>query len=147
MIIQTLSDDPTKIERRLMPIAAIVPIVVLGLSVAIMIKPDLGNTERGLVRYAVQHGAPGTPLRYLWKPPFSARYYSDGKVQEIRPQELVREKTATTPFYLAIPKGEQRAVAEMLGTPIRPVYSNKRYVLIEVSPAGMPGSIDSGTVR
>src|SRR3546814_11931545 len=80
-----------------------------------MIKPDLGNTGRGLVRYAVQHGAPGTPLRYLWKPPFSARYYSDGKVQEIRPQELVREKTATTPFYLAIPKGEQRAVAEMLG--------------------------------
>src|SRR3546814_4381810 len=55
MIIQTLSDDPTKIERRLMPIAAIVPIVVLGLSVAIMIKPDLGNTERGLVRRSEEH--------------------------------------------------------------------------------------------
>lgn len=132
MIIEALADGQAKSERRLMPIAAIVPIVVLGLSVTIMIEPNLRNTERGLVRYVAQHGAPGTPLRYLSKPPFSARYYSDGKVRAISPQDLAREKTPATPFYLAIRKDEQDTAAKILGTPIQPVYSNKRYVLIEV---------------
>ncbi|MDN5843930.1 MAG: glycosyltransferase family 39 protein, partial [Alcaligenaceae bacterium] len=136
MIIEALSEGQAQPERRLMPIAAVVPIVVLGLSVVVMIKPNLRHTERGLVRYAAQHGAPGIPLRYLSKPPFSARYYSDGKVQEINPQDLARATTAATPFYLAIPKDEQYTAAKILGTPIHPVYSNKRYVLIEVPAHG-----------
>src|SRR5690606_1689174 len=64
-------------RKRLWPAAGLVPAVILILSAVAWINPDLRNTERSLVRYAMQHNE-SIPLLYLSTPPFSAQFYSGG---------------------------------------------------------------------
>ncbi|MFW7342374.1 glycosyltransferase family 39 protein [Pollutimonas sp. H1-120] len=118
--------------RRLLSVAGVVPAVMLVLSAIAWINPDLRNTERSLVRYVMQRDEATVPLFYLSKPPFSAEFYSAGQVREITQSELSQAVEVGTPFYLAIPKSEQKIVADILGKQIDELYSNKRYALVRV---------------
>lgn len=119
-------------RRRLLSIAGIVPTVVFMLSMAAWLNPDLRNTERSLVRYIAQQDDATIPLFYLSDPPFSAQFYSSGRVQSITQSELPQAIKLGMPFYLAIPKEEQNAVAHILGKPPKELYANKRYILVKV---------------
>ena len=133
--IESRFDGPGK--KLLTAVPAIVPACVLLFSVIVSVDPDLRNTERGLVRYAMQSQSasqPSSPLLYFSKPPFSARFYSAGRVQEVTPGTFQR----TSPYYLAVPRKQQEDVADLLGKPLDPVYTNKRYLLVKVSPDQRP---------
>ncbi|WP_100224103.1 ArnT family glycosyltransferase [Pusillimonas noertemannii] len=116
--------------------SAIVPLCVLAFSAIVWVSPDLRNTERGLVQHAMLQSEPSIPLLYLSNPPFSARFYSAGKVREIAPNSLKIAAECSPPFYLAIPKDQQRRVAELLGRRLDTIYSNKRYVLVKITSSG-----------
>lgn len=118
--------------RKLLPLAGVVPVLVLVLSMIAWANPNVRNTERGLVRHAMQQGQATVPLRYLSKPPFSAQFYSAGQVREITLSELSQAVKFGAPFYLAIPKGKQDIVANILGKRPEELYTNKRYVLVEI---------------
>jgi len=119
-------------RRRLLWVAAIVPVTVLGLSAVVWIRPDLRNTERSLVRYVMEQNEPDTPLLYMSRPPFSAQYYSANRVQEIKADELPEALMSRTPFYLAIPKNELAAAKQALGGSLQAVFSNRRYILVRI---------------
>ncbi len=96
-------------------------------------ESDLRNTERGLVRYVAARGESTVPLLYLSEPPFSAQFYSGGRVKEIKQSELRRASKLNAPFYLTIPKEEQKAVGDIIKKSLDKLYANKRYVLVKVS--------------
>ncbi|MCB5362339.1 glycosyltransferase family 39 protein [Pusillimonas sp. CC-YST705] len=121
-------------KRGFLITAGVVPVAVLVLSAVVWVNPDLRNTERELIRYASQDGDFSIPLVYLSKTPFSAQFYSAGKAREIQPSELGSAIKCSAPFYLAIPKERQSTVENMTGKPLIVLYSNKRYVLVKVSP-------------
>ncbi|NYT79098.1 glycosyltransferase family 39 protein [Alcaligenaceae bacterium] len=131
-----LSQQRVVSRRNFFSVAAIVPTVVLIFSVVVWVKPDLRNSERGLVHYVMQHDTPEAPLLYLSKPPFSAEFYSAGKAHEIKKNELKLASECAAPFYLAIPKKAQMEAAGIIGKPLEQLYANKRYVLVKV--AGNP---------
>jgi len=91
------------------------------------------------VRYVMQCNEPATPLLYLSKPPFSARFYSAGRVRGIEQSELRQAVDSEAPFYLAIPKEQQKAIEETLSSLPGQIFSNKRYVLVRI-PAARAGA-------
>ena len=121
-------------RRGFLIIAGIVPVAVLMLSAVVWANPNLRNTERELIRFARQDGGFEIPLAYLSKIPFSAQFYSAGRAREIQQSELGNAIKCGTPFYLAIPKERQSIVAKMTSKPLIALYSNKRYVLVKISP-------------
>jgi 4-amino-4-deoxy-L-arabinose transferase-like glycosyltransferase len=125
-------DKKIGVFTRTVWVACIVPVVILGLSITVWAKPDLRNTERSLVRYVTQQGEPAIPLRYFSTLPFSAQFYSAGQARELNGNDLRRLLELGTTFYLAVPKGEQKIVADILGKPFKQLYANKRYILIRV---------------
>lgn len=123
------------ISRRVVAaVVAIVPVVVLILSMAAWIKPDLRNTERTLIHYVKQQPGPGLPLFYLSETPFSARFYSTGQAREISQDGLRDATRCGAPFYLAVPKAMYSSIDVEPDTSLVSLYSNKRYVLLKVSP-------------
>lgn len=121
-------------KRVLFTSAGVVPVVVLVLSIIAWVSPDLRNTERGLVNYALLNGESTIPLVYLSKTPFSAQFYSAGKAREIRKTELKRAFERGKPFYLAVPKGKQSVVTSIMRKAPVALYSNKRYILVKITP-------------
>lgn len=121
-------------KRGFLIVAGIVPVAVLVLSTVVWANPNLRNTERELIRYARQDGDTTIPLVYLSKAPFSAQFYSAGKAREIQPSQLENAIQCGAPFYLAIPKKRQSIVTEMTSKPLIALYSNKRYILVKISP-------------
>ena len=113
-------------------VAAIVPSCVLVFSIIVGVNPNLRNTERGLVQYVMHTQQPSLPLLYFSKPPFSAQFYSAGQAQTVTADTLKKEAETVAPFYLAIPKAQQQEAARLLGQPLAPLYTNKRYVLVKV---------------
>ncbi|NYT46029.1 glycosyltransferase family 39 protein [Alcaligenaceae bacterium] len=134
-------------EGKLLSGAAIVPVVGLIFSGIVWMNPDLRNTERGMVRYVMQHDEPAIPLLYLSKPPFSAQFYSGGRVRGVEKSELKETIACGVPFYLAIPKEQQKAIAETLDESLRPILSNKRYILVKIAAqsASMARSVNCAT--
>lgn len=130
-IIDTLIFRCAVSDRKLISVAAIVPAVVLAISVVVFIKPELRGSERGLVHYAEQHGAPAVPLLYLSKLPFSASFYSSGTAAEVSKAELAKKVERGSPFFLAVPKEQAMAIADLFGRPFERLYVNDRYVLVE----------------
>lgn len=128
---QHLEERLSHPKVRVLSAAGIVPAVILALSAVAWIKPDLRNTERSLVRYAMQHNG-SIPLLYLSTPPFSAQFYSGGRARAIQPNELAQALESKTPFYLAIPKEQKDFVAKILKKTPSVAFTNKRYALVEI---------------
>ena len=131
-------------QHKLLPIAGIVPTVLVVLSTVFWIKPDLRKTERSLVYFVTQLNEPSVPLLYLSSPPFSAQFYSAGRARGVSHAELLRAVDCGPPFYLAVPKGQQQDLASILKQSSRELFSNKRYVLVKVmadQTCGQPGQI------
>lgn len=121
------------VPARFLPAATLVPAVVLVGSAIMWTKPDLRNTERELIRYAMEQPASSLPVFYLDELPFSAQFYSAGQARAVGEPELGRLVKSGLPFYLAIPKSRSTAIMGRLNTPVRPVFSNKRYDLVRVA--------------
>lgn len=122
---------------KLVTAATLVPLVVLAGSVVVWINPDLLNTERELVRYVMRQPGPSSPLFYLSKLPFSARFYSSGRARAIKEADLQQIAQQHKTFYLAAPKTEREAIYVVAGKKLTPVFSNRRYNLFKVSKADL----------
>ncbi|NGM85881.1 glycosyltransferase family 39 protein [Parapusillimonas sp. SGNA-6] len=131
-IIEKLIARTAVANPKLLAVAAIVPAAILVLSLVAFVRPEVKGSERGLVHYAAQHDEPALPLLYLSKLPFSARFYSAGRAEVVSKTRLAKWVARGLPFFLAVPKDEMRAVADLLGHPLESLYVNDRYILVEV---------------
>jgi len=127
-----LDSRPGRGGTALSAAAAIVPACVLAFSAIVCASPDLLNTERGLVRYAMRQHGPALALLYFSELPFSARFYSAGQARRITEGELGKALECSSSFFLAVPKQSRKIVSDMLREPLGELYANKRYILIKI---------------
>jgi len=120
------------LRRVLHVTAAMVPTAVLILTASVGAQPDLGKTERGLVQHVAQV-APELPLIYWDDPPFSARFYTAGRVQGQSGAALTQMLASAPqhPFWLAVAHNRQRQIEARIG-PLRVHYRNRRYMLLRL---------------
>lgn len=116
-------------------IAALVPLVLVLLSLFAYVSPNHFKTEKGLVHFAALQTKAGTPVYYVDERPFSARFYSGGTAELLKINEVsAKLDNSTLPVLLAIPKKRLNEVVHVLSVPVQKRYENKRYILFEASP-------------
>ena len=115
--------------------AAIVPLVLVLLSLFAYVSPNQLKTEKGLIQFASTQVQAGTPVYYVDERPFSARFYSGGTAELLKIDEVsAKLESSRMPLLLAIPKKRLNEVAHALSVPVQKRYENKRYILFETSP-------------
>ncbi|MGB1458088.1 ArnT family glycosyltransferase [Spongiibacter marinus] len=102
------------------------------------------NTEKSLIEYAQAHN-PKADVYYLGAVPFSARYYSGGKVLSVTRDQLqaLLDDPALRNGYIAIPKRRRRGDGLRIEDFALPQRSNSRYALYEFE-ALWAGQLDQG---
>jgi 4-amino-4-deoxy-L-arabinose transferase-like glycosyltransferase len=115
----------------------VIPLLLVAAGFYLQFHPDSLKSEKSLVAYYEAHKKATTPaLLYLDKPPFSARYYSHGRVVTMplnKLQALIARTPAST-FYCAVPRDRLDKVTAMLPGTTAIVFRNRRFVLLRITP-------------
>lgn len=115
------------------PVTAVVPLLLSVFVLAGSAGLYPLKTEQRLTRYYEQQHGPGdSPLLYLDKLPFSARFYSEGKARAITLEQLqkMREDHDYQRYFIAVPaQWQQDRVAQLLGDTHTEMH-NRRYQLL-----------------
>ncbi len=127
--------EPGPTARRAFLAACLVPFVGVGASIWLNLNSSGLKTEKYLIqRYEEQTHHPMESLRYLNEAPFSARYYSKGRVQTITWNQLTAQLDEPPPradTFLAVRKGNQDAI-RALRRHFPVIDSNRRYLLFSM---------------
>ncbi len=119
---------------------ALVPFIIVALGFYGYYYPEKVNTEKSLVAYYDEHKEDITPnLIYIGKPPFSARFYSRGRVTSMTLGE-VESFISSHPgldYYVAVPRVSANSIIALLPGQINMALTNKRFTLLTISPPGM----------
>lgn len=112
----------------------LVPGAIFLVALAVMIRPNMFNTERELVRYVQDTAGPEAKLWYINNRPFSARYYSRGKAELVPMGEVeYRVNLMDEDIYMAVPKRQFDQLQGQLPISRRPTHvESKRYVLVRI---------------
>lgn len=113
--------------------AALVPLAVLALTVAIHAQPQGAKTEKQLVQFAGTNA--GRRLLFLEEAPFSARFYAQGHARAIEPRELREQlaNSAAEEVYIAVHKGHMDLIPAELQGYLEQVFADQRYLLFRVT--------------
>jgi len=126
--------DEQSISQSTVTTILAIPLIILIAGLYINAYPDKLKSEKSLVAYYNAHRADTiSPLIYLDKTPFSARYYSRGQAQHIALTDLLQTlRTTDAVYYCAVPNNAIDATLSTLSTPAELVFQNKRYGLLRV---------------
>jgi 4-amino-4-deoxy-L-arabinose transferase-like glycosyltransferase len=115
---------------------ALVPLLGVGLAVAIALYPDALKTEKGLVETAYGTAAPPAaepPLIYMDDSSFSARFYSGGQAQMAPMAQLDSVVGGAPPgAQIAIPLNKVDEIPGTLRSRLAQHYENRRFALFTV---------------
>lgn len=98
------------------------------------LQPMTLKTEKYLVAQALAQMKPQDQLAYLGPIPFSATFYSKGRVRSIDMHSL-KQKPDNYVLYLAIEKNAWVTLKEQFAAQIQPIAQSNHYVLIKVEPS------------
>lgn len=111
-----------------------VPAAVLIGGIMVSLNPLLLNTEKPLVDYA-EAVMPGTALAYLDSLPFSARYYSEDRVQQVESEQLTEWlATRTEPALLAVRLRDRNRQQALAAAGYAPNAQSSRFMLYRIQP-------------
>lgn len=117
----------------------LVPLVSVGLAIAVIVNPDLHKSEKGLIEFVEQDKAGRASgdagpdkIYYLYNLPFSARFYSHGSAEEISFQELTGRQSPSQAMYVAIRPRNWSQVTANVPYDIQKRYENGRHILAEL---------------
>lgn len=123
-------------RRIAIPLTALVPVLMLLVSVYVVQHPGAYKSEKYLVsRFSALAGSPEkSGLIFIAQRPYSARYYSRGKAQLLSLDALKgRLQSADGSVrYVAVPNELVSRTQRTLAAPMRSVYKNKRFELFEI---------------
>jgi len=115
-----------------------IPLILIFTGFYTQIYPEKLKTEKMLVAYYEKHKSEDSyPLIYIGKPPFSARYYSKGRVKQMELPEvesLIRSKLHPM-YFIAIPNTRLNAGMPSLPGLTTIVLKNRRFTLLQIKPA------------
>jgi 4-amino-4-deoxy-L-arabinose transferase-like glycosyltransferase len=126
----------------------LVPLAALVVTFYAVVKPDVLDTEKGLIAYVAEQSNNSRvftedteTIYYLRsKLPFSARFYSHGTARLITLDELNEHLVESRKINLAIRKSDLSRLEEKMLFPMRKRYENKRYVLVDFESTGQSAS-------
>jgi len=116
---------------------AFMPALLLSVGVYTYIQPNKINTEKQLVSYYdAQLERTQSPLIYLDKAPFSARFYSRGKLTQMTLDEFKAyvNRTPATTYFLSVANNQVDNIRAELLLKSKIKLKNKRFTLLEVIP-------------
>ncbi|KAA8980352.1 glycosyltransferase family 39 protein [Halospina sp. K52047b] len=117
-------------------LGAVAPLILTAFAISMAMNETALKTERPIVDHYETVQKPGdSHLFYLEEPPFSARFYSQGEVREITPDDLLRlyRHDHFQRYFVTAPKDRQKAVMERLPDATKVVDEDRRYVLIRLT--------------
>ncbi len=133
LIAMLITHIPT---RRLSVITAVVPFLVLLIGFYTQFYPDKLKTEKTLVMHYNEHKNNNTqPLIYIGKPPFSARFYSKGriKVMELAEVKSLIKNNAESIFFVAIANEKADKIISSLAGQVQVEWVNRRFTLLQLN--------------
>lgn len=112
-----------------------VPLVVMLIGFYGYFYPEKFKTEKTLVEYYDKHKLSTTPtLIYMNKAPFSARFYSKGRVTSKSLSEVQDIKGNKVAYYLAVPSKDVDTIIPLLSGQVAIATTNKRFSLLKILP-------------
>ncbi len=95
---------------------------------------EIIRTEKFLIAEYKNIAKSDEPLYYLYKRPFSARFYSQGKIKVLSYEEFqdLQERRTRQSYYLAVPKKRREVFEELYGHPADKLHSSLLYDLVKI---------------
>ncbi|NOY72955.1 MAG: glycosyltransferase family 39 protein [Gammaproteobacteria bacterium] len=126
---------PTR-KFSLIALTALVPFFVLLIGFYAQFYPEKLKTEKTLVMYYNEHKNNDTqPLIYIGKSPFSARFYSKGriKVMELTEIKSLIKNNAESIFFVAIANEKADKIISSLAGQVQVEWVNRRFTLLQIN--------------
>jgi len=118
-------------------VAAIVPLALIFIGFYVQFKPNKLSTEKSLVAYYDARKDDDTsPLIYVGKPPFSARFYSKGRVTPMALPDVKSLLSSHTDsvYFLAIANENIDSIIHSLPGQVKIKFRNQRFTLLQITP-------------
>ncbi|KAE8547487.1 MULTISPECIES: ArnT family glycosyltransferase [Marinobacter] len=145
-----MPDIGRRLKRSSVAATLFIPVLGSLASGWVSLHPELLRTERELVMTASHlSDKPSARLVYTGEPPFSARFYSAGRVDGIEVEALRRELAdgnRTLPIAVAVDK-DQRDLLDQLEQIADPVDQNRRYILFLLEPVTKSAALSNDSGR
>lgn len=113
-----------------------VPIIIIFIGFYAHFYPDKLKTEKTLVAYYNEQKNNDTqPLIYIGKPPFSARFYSKGriKVMELTAANSLINNNPESTYFVATANDETKEIISSLPGQVKMKLVNRRYTLLQIN--------------
>ncbi len=115
-----------------------VPFIVILIGFRAHFYPDKLKTEKTLIAYYNEHKSNNTqPLIYIGKPPFSARFYSKGRVKTMELPEVnsLLKNSAEPIYFVAIANENRDEMITSLAGQVKIEFANRRFTLLQINRA------------
>lgn len=90
------------------------------------------KSERSLVRFFLSQKPPGAELVYLGQYPYSASFYSDGRLSDVKDlSELKARMDSSASLFVAIGNRRDPETSELISDRLKKLKSFRRYTLYE----------------
>ncbi len=112
----------------------ILPIILTILVIYTDQNRNIVRTEKYLMQTHQAIAQKDEPLYYLRKKPFSARFYSNGKIKLLTYKEFknMQNNNPEKSYYLAVQENHLHRVEKIYGHPLQKLYSSRLYDLVKI---------------
>ncbi|OZI64477.1 ArnT family glycosyltransferase [Bordetella genomosp. 11] len=127
-------------RRAILACVAVVPLAFAVVALAAILSPERFKTEKGLVAKAASMQAPGEPLYFVGRVPFSGRFYSRGTARAV-PLERLGDVIAPAGgrVFVAVARDDEGEAVARLPRDARVVHvSRLRLLFVTGEPRGAP---------
>jgi len=118
---------------------AFMPVLLILAGIYSYIDPNKFNTEKVLITAYNEHKSNAAlPIIYIDKAPFSARFYTRGKLTQMTLPELktLLSNNPRSSYFLSIANNNVDSIVSSLPAKVKVGLKNKRFTLLEVTSVG-----------
>ncbi len=110
------------------------PLIVIILLVYTDKHRELIRTEKYLITEYETLAKPDEPLYYLRNRPFSARFYTQGQIEQISFEQLqnIQKEKRVPSYYLAVPQNRMDKFEAIVSKPVEKLYESRLYYLVKI---------------
>lgn len=120
--------------RRWYICALAVPVVFSAAGLFVAAHPEYLRTQKTLVEYFRGNVEADEPLYYLDPVPFSARYYSNGRVTGLTVESVEQKLAGGQTIYLALRHANRKEWSSRAGFESRPLFEGSRWSILRLGP-------------